>query len=310
MADKRFDLIVVGELNVDLILTGEVEPAFGQVEKLVNSATLALGSSSGIFACGAARLGLRTAFIGKLGDDLFGHFMIEQLHSRGIDTQGVILDPSLQTGLSVILARGADRAILTFPGSIPALRFDEVNGELLAQARHLHLGSYFLLDNLRPDAVRLFRLAHELGLTTSLDTNYDPLEAWDGGVQRLLDHTDIFLPNATELKGITGQQEVDIGLEQLSQQVPAVAVKLGAQGSLARCGSLVVQAPALPVQVADTVGAGDSFDAGFIYGHLAGWSLERTLQFATICGSLSTTQPGGIAGQPTLYEALEHLPPL
>lgn len=308
MAHARlFDLIVVGELNVDLILTGDVKPAFGQVEKLVDSATLALGSSSGIFACGAARLGLRTAFIGKLGADIFGHFMIEQLQSRGVDTRGVILDPNLQTGLSVILACGADRAILTHMGAIPALRFEDIDQALLVQGRHLHLGSYFLLDNLRPDIPALFDLARKAGLTISLDTNYDPTEQWDGGLEQALERADIFLPNETELKAISGQSDLSTGLGYLTRLTPVVAVKQGAQGALARCGNIVAQAETLPVQVIDTVGAGDSFDAGFIFGHLARWDLQRTLRLACICGALSTTRAGGIAGQPTLAEALSQM---
>src|SRR5512139_1181094 len=112
MTDRDFDIVVVGELNADLILRGDVTPAFGQVEKIIDEATLTIGSSSAIFACGAARLGLRTAFIGKAGNDEFGRFMLRELQQRGIDTRGVVIDPNLPTGLSVILSRPFDRAIL------------------------------------------------------------------------------------------------------------------------------------------------------------------------------------------------------
>src|SRR6266540_6915390 len=141
-SDKRFDLVVVGEINPDLILRGDVTPAFGQVEQLVEDATLTIGSSSAIFACGAARLGLRVAYVGKIGDDIFGHFMRQQLSERGIDVSGVVVDRAIRTGLSVILSRGSDRAILTYSGSIAALRYDEIDRRLLARARHLHVGSY------------------------------------------------------------------------------------------------------------------------------------------------------------------------
>jgi sugar/nucleoside kinase (ribokinase family) len=304
---KDFDLLVVGEINPDLILRGDVTPEFGQVEKNVDDATLTIGSSSVIFACGAALLGLRVAFIGKVGDDIFGRFMRERMAERGIDTGGVVVDPTIATGLSVILSRGDDRAILTHPGSIAALRYTEIDVRLLARARHLHMGSYFMLDALRPDVPKLFAAARDRGLTISLDTNYDPSERWDGGLRDALRYVDVFMPNQTELLAIAGATDLDAALEQMARQVPLVGVKLGAQGGAARQGDQIARAAALPVEVVDTTGAGDSFDAGLIYGYLQGWELQRTLSLACACGSLSTRAAGGTAAQPTLDEALAAL---
>src|SRR5512141_1275201 len=120
--ETRFDILVAGEINPDLVLTGNVIPEFGQVEKLVDSAALTIGSSSAIFACGAARLGLRVAFIGMCGDDIFGRFMLDEMSRRAVDVSNVIVRPDGQTGLSVILNNGADRAILTHPGLIAELQ--------------------------------------------------------------------------------------------------------------------------------------------------------------------------------------------
>src|SRR5581483_8851092 len=221
-SNKPFDLIVVGEINPDLILRGDVVPAFGQVEQLVDDATLTIGSSSAIFACGAARLGLRVAFVGKIGDDVFGRFMHEQLAARGIDTSGIVVDSTIRTGLSVILSRGADRAILTYSGSIAALRYDEIDLRLLDQARHLHLGAYYMLDALRPDVPRLFAEARRRGLTISLDTNYDPTERWESGLAEALAAVDIFLPNETELCAIAGVADTSAALEHLGQRIPII----------------------------------------------------------------------------------------
>jgi sugar/nucleoside kinase (ribokinase family) len=305
MPDKAFDVVVVGELNADLILSGDVTPEFGQIEKLIAGADLAVGSSSAIFACGAARLGLRVAFIGKTGDDEFGRVVLRELGARGVDTSGVVVDPHIQTGLSVILSRGNDRAILTFPGSIPALRYIEVAQDILARARHLHLGSYFLLDALHPDIPTLFDVAHSFGLSVSLDTNYDPAEKWNSGLTDSLTHADVFLPNETELRAITRQAGAEVALHSLADLIPTVAVKLGAQGAIGQQGARIARADALPVAVVDTTGAGDSFDAGFVYGYLAGWELARALRFACVCGSLSTRAAGGTAAQATLREALQ-----
>lgn len=303
MLAKSFDLLVAGEINPDLILTGNVEPAFGQVEKLVESATLTIGSSSVIFACGAARLGLKVAFIGKCGEDVFGRFMLEEMQKRGVHVENVIRVPDGNTGLSVILNRGVDRAILTHPGLIPALSADDIPDELLRQARHLHVASYFLQDSLRPGLPRLFERARSLGLTTSLDTNYDPSERWEG-VFDLLPLVNVFLPNEAEARSLAGEGDVETAAEKLSAQVETLAMKLGAAGALGVSNGQKVRVASIPVKVIDTVGAGDSFDAGFLYGYLNGWPLEKSLRLAAVCGALSTQAAGGTAAQPTLEEAL------
>lgn len=305
---KPYDILVAGEINPDLILCGDVEPAFGQVEKLVASATLTIGSSSVIFACGAARLGLKAAFIGKCGDDAFGRFMLEEMSKRGVDIGNVIQIPGGSTGLSVILNRGVDRAILTHPGLIPALSAEDIPDRLLRQARHLHVASYFLQDALRPGLPRLFERARSLGLTTSLDTNYDPSETWQS-VFDLLPLTNVFLPNQAEACSLTGEENVESAAEKLSAQVETLAIKRGAQGALGIRNGQKVRVASIPVQVIDTVGAGDSFDAGFLYGYLHGWPLEKSLRMAAVCGALSTQAAGGTAAQPTLNQALARLTP-
>src|ERR1051325_4056192 len=122
-----FDILVAGEINPDLILTGDVAPAFDQTEKLIDSATLTIGSSSAIFACGAARLGLQVALIGVCGDDIFGHFMLDEMQKRRVDVSNVIVRQNGETGLSVILGRASDRAILTHSGLISALRASDIS---------------------------------------------------------------------------------------------------------------------------------------------------------------------------------------
>jgi sugar/nucleoside kinase (ribokinase family) len=310
MAPKHaFDILVAGEINPDLILSGDVTPEFGQVEKLVDSADLTVGSSSAIFACGAARLGLKVAFVGLCGADSFGRFMLDELSQRSVDVSGVIVDTTLQTGLSVILNRGAqgDRAILTHLGAISRLRAEQVTDSLLQKARNLHVASYFLQTSLQPGLPALFQRAHELELTTSLDTNWDPAGQWRG-FDELLSHTDIFLPNQNEALAISRASTLEDALKDLSRRCHAVAIKCGRDGALARRDGEIARVPALPVQVVDAVGAGDSFDAGFLYGWLHGWSLDRSLALASACGSLSTRAAGGTSAQPALDEAMAYLP--
>ncbi|MHC1783694.1 MAG: carbohydrate kinase family protein [Anaerolineaceae bacterium] len=303
---KNFDVVIVGEVNVDLILKGNIDPVFGQVEKIIEQASLTIGSSAAIFACGAARLGLRTAFIGMAGDDAFGRFMVEALNSHGIDTAGIKIKPELDTGVSVILAKGADRAILTYPGSIPELKYSDIDFSIISQASHLHLSSFFLLDNLRPDIPRLFQQAREMGLSTSLDTNYDPREEWGGNFGKTIAFTDILMPNSVELAAIAGEENLERAIAKLSEKIPYVVVKLGAKGAIAKKNAEnAIRQDAISIDVVDTVGAGDSFDAGFLYGFLKGMNISQSLKMAVACGSLSTRGSGGTSAQPDLKEALD-----
>jgi sugar/nucleoside kinase (ribokinase family) len=304
-AERDLDVLVLGEINPDVIVrAADPSPTFGQVERLVDSIDLVVGSSSAIFACGAARLGLRTAFIGVVGDDPMGRFMLDAMRDRGIDVSGCRVERSVPTGASVILTSGADRAILTAPGTVPLLRDEDVPPRLVARARHLHVGSVFLLDALRPDLAARFAAVRRAGLTTSADGNWDPRETWDGGLWDLLRETDVFLPNAAEATRIAGVDDVEAAARVLVAGGPrVVAVKCGTDGAFAleRDGTLT-RVPSLAVDAVDTTGAGDSFDAGFIAGFLAGRSIRDCLALGVAAGALSTLGVGGTGSQPTLPE--------
>jgi sugar/nucleoside kinase (ribokinase family) len=196
---KRYDVITFGDMCVDLIVSGgDVVPRFGQVEQLVGDYTVEMGGSCCLFACQAARLGLRVGILGRAGDDAFGHLILERLQRCGVDIRYVAIDPSLKTGLGIALCRESDRAILTYMGSISALHIDDVTDEFLATARHLHYGSYFLHTGLQPHAPAILRRARARGLTVSLDTNWDPAERWNTTLQEALSLADLFLPNEQE----------------------------------------------------------------------------------------------------------------
>ena len=304
--NKTFDILVAGEINPDLVLAGNVVPEFGQVEKIVDDAALTIGSSSAIFACGAARLGLKVAFIGVCGDDVFGRFMLDEMQKRDVDVSGVIVRPGGRTGLTVILNQGTDRAILTHPGLIGSLQASDISASFLQQARHLHVASYFLQTDLQPGLPSLFRRARSLGITTSLDTNYDPSAEWLG-FDDLISCTDVFLPNRTEALAITQKMDVESASKELAEKAGLVAIKLGEEGALACHNNRVTRSESIPVHVVDTVGAGDSFDAGFLCGYLKGWLVKTSLRLACVCGALSTQKAGGTHGQPTLEQAMQYV---
>jgi sugar/nucleoside kinase (ribokinase family) len=307
--ERDLDLLVLGDVNPDLVLSdASLNVAFGQAETLVQSAELTTGGSGAIMACAAARLGLRTALTGLVGDDQFGAFMREALAARGVDVGAVVTDPSVRTGLTVVLARPGDRAILTFPGAIAAMSADRVDRAVLARAHHIHVSSFYLQTALAPGLGELLRAARAAGATTSVDPNWDPSGNWAGGLRELLGEIDVLLPNEAEACRIAGVDDVRRAAQALARHGPLVAVKLGAEGALvmpAGGGAVVrAQPPRGLGEPVDAVGAGDTFDAGLLTGLLFGEPLGDALALACACGALSLRTAGGTAGQPTLEEAM------
>ncbi len=198
------------------------------------------------------------------------------------------------------------------------LSAQHVPKRLVARARHVHAGSYYLQEALRPDLPALFHETRRSGASTSLDCSWDPRGEWRDGIDEVLTETDVFFANAREATSITGSADprdaahelVRLASRRRSGRPRTVVVKLGEQGALAVRSSEMVEVPALRVEPLDTTGAGDSFDAGFVYGLLQGWSLEESLRLATVCGSLSITRVGGTEAQPTPEEAIAALPRL
>lgn len=292
--ERPLDVIVAGEANADLILTG-VPPLELDQEKLARDMHLVLGGSSAITAHNLARLGARTGFVGVIGDDFLGRFVEEKLRNAGVDLAFLRKLRGARTGLTVWLARNGRRAGVTFPGTIARLRAADVPSRYLAQARHLHVGAYFLLGNLQPDAPALFHRAHRLGLTTSLDCNYDPAERWNSGLRETLAVTDIFFPNEDEARRITGLDDVRTAARELARLARIVAVKRGARGVLVASGNLLLRIPAVRTSVVETTGAGDSFNAGFLARFVRGASLEECARAGVRAGARAVTRVGGTA---------------
>ncbi|HEY8716693.1 MAG TPA: carbohydrate kinase family protein [Candidatus Acidoferrum sp.] len=289
----KFDVAVVGELNLDLILSGLPRELQLEREHLADGLKVTLGSSSAIFAHNLASLGDRVAFHSAIGDDSFGELCLERLREIGVDLSGVHRLAQEQTGLTVILSTGEQRYILTYPGAMAELRFEDLSLEHICSAKHFHLSSYFLQTALRPRMPELFRRMKQAGLTTSLDTNDDPADEWSEDVLEVLKYVDLLLPNTHEACKLAKRKDAESAAEVLSAKVPLVAIKCGSQGAIARRGKEIFQAPSQRGEFVDAVGAGDSFDAGFIHKFIRGASIEECLRFANITGALSVTRSGG-----------------
>jgi sugar/nucleoside kinase (ribokinase family) len=305
------DLVVAGDCNPDvLVLGGDVAPEFGQHEKLVDRISLVIGGSAAITAVAAARLGLHVALVAAVGDDPAGHFMLDQLAAEGVDVAAVAVRAGLPTGMTVALSRGEDRAILTATGAMTSLTAADIPETLLDQAKHLHVSSYFLLERtLGPGLEGVFARARAAGITTSMDTNWDPAGGWGGDQLRgVLTQTDLLLPNETEALRISGTGTLAEAATALTATGSALVVKCGDRGALCverAAGSVLQHSVALPpVSPVDTTGAGDCFNAGLIAGLLSGLPLPRAAALGCAVGAASTQAPGGTGSLPDLAAAL------
>jgi len=290
---SKLDVVIAGEINLDLILYGLPEQMPTERELLASGFSLTLGSSSAIVAHNLAALGSRVGFITRVGDDACGNMAQVRLSSGGVDVSRVVRSEGAQSGITVILQHERERHILTYLGTISELRFEDLDLAYLASARHFHLSSLFLQRALLPRVPELFRHVKKAGLTTSLDTNDDPDDRWGGVLEEVLPCVDVLLPNEREAMKMAGADDFETAAARLSRRVKTLVVKLGPRGAMAIHDGKRFTAPAAKVQVVDPVGAGDSFDAGFLHQYVRGADLQTCLAYGNLCGAFSTTAAGG-----------------
>jgi sugar/nucleoside kinase (ribokinase family) len=294
MSQRKNDVIVVGELNIDLILSDIAKfPEIGK-EVLANEMKQTLGSSSAIFANNLSILGTQVSYLGKVGTDGYADQIFSVLQQAGVDVSNILRSHKLYTGITVALNFGNNRAMVTYPGAMCDLTINDISDDALKSSSHMHLSSLFLQTGLIPDIVELFKRAKSFGLTTSLDPQWDPEEKWDINLKALLPFVDVFLPNETELKNLTGSEFILDGINVIKPFSNVIVVKNGTEGAIMWDGEKIINHPAcLNENVVDAIGAGDSFDAGFINGFINRKSLEKCLELGILMGAVNTTAAGG-----------------
>ena len=295
----RVDVLAIGELNPDLVLSGirSEAPRLG-TEQEFGRYLLTLGSSTAIACVVMQRLGLDTAMSAYVGDDDYGRFCRAALAAEHVDVRLVRTRSDLPTGLTVCLPYPADRMLLTCKGTMTFNPADAIDAEMLRKVRHVHVGSFFLQDALRPAVAPLFETARELGLTTSLDTGWDPAERWlTDDLRAALAHTSYLFPNALEFEKLSGETDVARGIARLRDLgVGTVVLKRGAQGAVHGDADTIRVQPGYAADPVDTTGAGDAFNAGYLAAMLRGDSVPERLAFGNACGALTVAAVGGTNG--------------
>lgn len=292
---KHYDIAAIGELNVDIILNGiESEPEIGK-EKFASEMTVTLGSSTAIFAANAASLGSKVCFVGMVGKDSFGELVCSSLEARGVDT-AYLIHGNTPTGATICMNYGEDRANLTYQGAMDVMRFADIDKTVFDTARHIHLSSLFMQSGLLKDIDEVLDLAAEKGVTVSLDTQWDPMETWKLDYKRVLPRITIFMPNEKELQALTGTSDLESAIaEVLPYLGNAMVVKCGSKGSLLvrKDGSMKLLPAYLNKNVVDAIGAGDSFNSGFVSAFVKGLPLEVCQETGNLTGAVNTTAAGG-----------------
>lgn len=291
----QFDVTLAGEITMDLLLYGLPEDLPVERELIADRMALTLGGSSAITAHNLAVLGSRIGFVPQLGRDSFTDVCVAALSRVDVDlSRAVAAKGSVGTGLSVLLQHEHSRRALTYAGTISALHYEDLDLDYLASGRHFHLSSFFLQRGLRDDVPKLLAAMKAAGLTTSLDTNDDPEDLWAGPIAEALPYLDILMPNEREACRLAGVPLFEDAVDRLAAQVPLLVVKRGAQGALAVKDGVRYEAHGYPVKVVDVIGAGDSFNAGFLHAFVQGAELEECLALGNACGAFSTTGCGGV----------------
>lgn len=290
---KRFDLVMLGEVNLDLIFYGLPASMPMERELLADSFRATLGGSSAIVAHNVSALGSRVAFTTMLGRDRLGEIALDLLKASNVDVSRARFHDTIPSGLTVLLHHDTERHILTYPGTIAELSVADDDLDFLLQGRHLHLASLYLQRGLWPRLPDLLARLKAAGLTISLDTNDDPADHWQQPLHDILPFVDIFMPSEAELLRIAGLADLDQAMDHLATKVLTLVVKRGVLGARVRHQGETRDFPAIPVHPIDTIGAGDSFDAGFLHAFLHSADILLSTQAGNICGALSTQAAGG-----------------
>lgn len=311
---KKFDVLVIGELNADIIFNRiNKMPQIGE-EQRAESLSVTMGSSTAIFACNCAKLGLKVCFSGKSGSDSFGKLVTDTLRENQVDTAFVIQDQHLQTGATVILGVGDDRMMVTYPGAMEHFSLNDMEDSVFMQARHLHTSSIFFQPGIKNDLSEIMKKARHYGMTTSMDTQWDPDERWDLDLLSILPYLDFFMPNEKEFLNLTATSSLEDAFQKVSGFDTCFIIKKGLEGAVWKKGNRSFHTPAFEIPgFIDAIGAGDSFNAGYIRSWLAGNDPETSMNEAARTAAASTMASGGTAGIESYRDVMEktdHLKPV
>lgn len=294
-ARRRFDVTLAGDTALDVLMYGLPNDLPLERELLADGMAIRLGGSAAITAHNLSALGNAVGFISAVSGDDFGRMCQSELREAGVDLSRCVSARGVQSGVTVHLQHEKLRHMFTYAGPTLDLKFEDLDFHYLADARHFHMSSYYLQRALTPRIPELFAELKKVGVTISLDPNDDPTHQWDRGVLDAIRSVDVLMPNEREACLLAGEEDLDRAISFLRKLVPVLVIKHGAKGATGFCGGQSWHVDAEKAEVVDAVGAGDSFNAGFLHAWLRGWPVERALALGNLTGALSVSASGGTA---------------
>ena len=298
MADKKWDVYVYGDVNIDLVIPNvDKFPLAGQ-EDVVDIMDTFVGGGAAVFTLGIGKLGLKPVFQGTIGNDCYGDFIRKEFRAQNIDDSLLVTSQDNKTGISISFTNEKDRSFLTYRGTNDEIEISKIALDQVTKARHIHLTSYMGRKNHQAYLKILKKIKQTGDITVSFDVGWDDSGEWYKGIYDLFPYIDLLFMNETEAVHYSGLATAEEAIVDFGKTCPLVVAKLGKDGSIAWSNDQQYEAKAYPVKAIDTTGAGDSFNAGFVYGFLKGKSVEACLSYANGCGALSVTALGGNTGFP------------
>ena len=306
--EERIDIVCMGILVVDILASPISKiPGSGELAE-ANEISLYGGGHAHNTSISLARLGEKVGVIGKVGNDPFGNFLIENLKKEGVDTSKISVSNKFGTSKTmVILTPSEDRRFIHSLGANADLSIDDIDFDYLKKAKILYVGGYGVIPRLDEESlVRILKFAKEQGLTILLDVVIPHTEFnWINKCKKVLEFTDFFLPNSDEAKLITGEADPKKQASEILEYNPqmTVVITMGEKGSLVRTEKEAIQVSSYGIEVVDPSGGGDAFSAGFIFGVIHDWDLAETLKIASAMGASAVRKIGTTPGVFTREEA-------
>ncbi|MCP4609289.1 MAG: carbohydrate kinase family protein, partial [Planctomycetes bacterium] len=292
------DIIVIGDINVDVNLTIPAYPVPGH-EAIATSIQMQTGGSAINTAIALANMDMDVGFIGRVGPDVLAGRVLDDLKATGVDCSHVQVDSKVNTGLIFIVVTGdGERTMFGARGANAFTEAAAIDPNYFLHCRWLHLSGYSFLSYHQHKAVltALDLAENSPNTRVSLDTGTEPALRARSQIMEVLPRLDVIFPNEAELTLLGGGRSIDESLDYLlDSRANAVVAKFGGQGSILATGNKRVKLPSFDIEVKDTTGAGDSFAAGVVLGRLVGLSWEASVALGNVLGGLVTTQEGAAA---------------
>lgn len=304
------DVICLGLMIYDVLVKPVTKESLDREHNRVDFVKTSTGGDAFNVANALARIGLKSALIGKIGDDRAGKVLLDVAAENGVDTKSVIISQKYGTATSVLLVHpDAQRSSLYYAGANDDFREEDIDFEKIKSAKILAIGSTIVLRGLDGEGMtRLLKRTKEANVTTVIDVKGDLNQGNMDLLKSYLPYTDIFVPNYKEASGLTGKSNPDeIATVFMEYGVKTVVIKMGIEGCYIRTKDEELVVPAFKVDAVDTTGAGDSFVSGFITGYSKGWSLYECGRFANAVGALSVQQAGATEGIKSMEETLDFI---